>query len=151
MWRPVLWTLATVLGHLAVRSMSHGDPQWLRLGVPDAIAASSVVASVLLFFYTRRPGRDPRRILDLGLAYMVLTAFDLGLTFHWERMPADSPVTPGISWIGAVVLMFAAIVPSTPVEDAGRRAHRGFHEPARHAGGPCQGHLAVQLRDRCLA
>jgi hypothetical protein len=55
-----LWTLATLLWHLAVRSMSQGDSQWLRLGVPDAIAASSVVASVLLFFYTRKPDRDPR-------------------------------------------------------------------------------------------
>jgi serine/threonine protein kinase len=111
-----LWTLATLLGHLAVRSMSHGDPRWLGLGVPDAIAGSSVVASVLLFLYTRKPDRDPRRILDLGLAYMVLTAVDIGLTFHWELMPIDRPVTPEISWIGAVVLMFAAIVPSTPLK-----------------------------------
>lgn len=94
--------------------MSHGDPQWLRLGVPDAIAASSVAASVLLFFYTRKPNRNPRRILDLGLVYMVLIAVDLGLMFHWEVRPIDLPVTPQISWIGAVVLMFAAIVPSTP-------------------------------------
>ncbi len=34
-----LWVLGTVLGHLAVRSMSHGDPQWLRVGAPEAIAA----------------------------------------------------------------------------------------------------------------
>jgi len=69
-----LWTLATVLGHLAVRSMSHGDPQWLHLGGPDAISALSVLASVVLFFYTRRGDRDPRSVLDLGLAYMVFTA-----------------------------------------------------------------------------
>lgn len=109
-----LWTLGSVLGHLAGRSMSHGDPQWLHLGVPDAIAGSSVVASVLLFFYTRERDRDPRGILDLGLAYMVLTAVALGLTFHWGLMPVDRHIFPEISWIGAVVLMFAAIVPSTP-------------------------------------
>jgi eukaryotic-like serine/threonine-protein kinase len=113
-----LWAIATVLGHLALRSMSHGDPQWRRLGVPDAIAASSVVASVLLFFYTRRRDRDPRSILDLGLAYMVLTAVALGLTFHWDGMPMGQRLVPEISWIGAVVLMFAAIVPSTPVKTA---------------------------------
>ncbi len=113
-----LWTFGSVLGHLAVRSMSHGDPQWLHLGVPDAIAAVSVFASVLLFFHARRPGQDPRRILDLGLVYMVLTALALALTFHWEVMPLDRRIYPQISWIGAVVLMFAAILPSTPVKTA---------------------------------
>lgn len=113
-----LWLLATALGHLALRSMSHADSQWLRMDVPDAIAATSVVASLSLYFYTRRPNHDPRRILDLGLAYMVLTAIDLGLVFHWDMVPADKPISPEISWIGAVVLMFAAIVPSTPAKTA---------------------------------
>jgi eukaryotic-like serine/threonine-protein kinase len=113
-----LWALGSGLGHLAARSMSHGDPQWLRLGVPDAIAASAIVASLLLFVYTRKPNRDPRGILDLGLAYLVLTAVDLGFMFHWEIMPVDKPIGPEISWIGAVVLMFAAIVPSTPAKTA---------------------------------
>jgi len=49
---------------------------------------------------------------------MVLTAVDLGLVFHWNTMPAERPISPEISWIGAVVLMFAAIVPSTPVKTA---------------------------------
>jgi serine/threonine-protein kinase len=111
-----LWTLGSVLGHVAVRSMSHGDPQWLRLGAPDAIAAASVLVSLLLFGYTRRGDRDPRSILDLGLAYMVFTALALGLTFHWAPLPANHSISPAISWIGAVVLMFAAIVPSTPAK-----------------------------------
>ena len=37
--------------------------------------------------------------------------------FHWDVMPADTAISPEISWIGAVVLMFAAIVPSTPGQD----------------------------------
>ncbi|MEO7271537.1 MAG: serine/threonine-protein kinase [Vicinamibacterales bacterium] len=113
-----LWIVATILAHVAVRSMSHGDPQWYRLGATDAIALSSVIASLLLFFYTRTPGHDPRRILDLGLAYMILMAIDLGLTFHWNSMPMDGHLSPEISWVGAVVLMFAAIVPSTPGKTA---------------------------------
>jgi serine/threonine-protein kinase len=109
-----LWTLGSVLGHLAMRSMLHGDAEWRRLGGPDAIAAASVVVSVLLFFYTRRGDQDPRSILNLGLAYMVFTASALGLTFHWAPIPEHRDISPAISWIGAVVLMFAAIVPSTP-------------------------------------
>jgi eukaryotic-like serine/threonine-protein kinase len=106
-----LWIVASVLGHLAAQSMVHGDA---RLGVGDAIAVVSVAVSLLLFFYTRRGDQDPRRLLDLGLAYMVFTGCALGLTFHWEAMPEGRSVAPEISWIGAVVLMFAAIVPSTP-------------------------------------
>ena len=33
-----LWTAGTALGHLAARSMSDGDQEWLRLGGPDAVA-----------------------------------------------------------------------------------------------------------------
>jgi hypothetical protein len=111
-----LWTLGSVLGHVAERSMSHGDPQWRWLGGPDAIAALSVLVSLLLFFYTRRGDRDPRSILNLGLAYMVFTACALGLTFHWAPMAVNRSISPAISWIGTVVLMFAAIVPSTPTK-----------------------------------
>jgi serine/threonine-protein kinase len=111
-----LWTAGTLLGHLAVRSMSPGSGQWLRLGGPDAIAVTSVLVSLLLFSYTRREDRDPENILNLGLAYMVFTAFALGLTFHSALVPPSQSVAPAISWIGAVVLMFAAIVPSTPAK-----------------------------------
>ena len=111
-----LWTVGSLLGHVAVLSMTHGGPKWRELGAPDAIAAMSVVASLLLFTYTRRPDHDPRSILDLGLAYMVFTALGLGLTFHAGPLPPNRSISPEISWIGAVVLMFAGIVPSTPVK-----------------------------------
>ena len=111
-----LWTLGSVLGHLAVRAMSHGASEWRQFGTSDGIAAVSVVVSVLLFLYTRRGGRDPRSILNLGLVYMVFTALALGLTFHWGPVPGTQNISPAISWIGAVVLMFAAIVPSTPAK-----------------------------------
>jgi hypothetical protein len=76
----------------------------------------SVLVSLSLFFYTRKSDRDPRSILNLGQGYMVFTAFSLGLTFHWAPMPMNNSISPQISWIGAVVLMFAGMVPSTPVK-----------------------------------
>src|SRR3954471_12420932 len=85
----------------------------LRLTVDDAISPVSVLASLLLFAYTRRANRNPQRILDLGLAYMVLTALALGLTFHSGPIVPTLSVSPQVSWIGAVILMFSAIVPST--------------------------------------
>ncbi len=107
-----LWISGTVLGHLAAQTMGASA----RLDVTDAIAAASALVSLALFFYTRARERDPRFILDLGLAYMVLTALAIGITFHWSPVPSTMPIFPMISWAGAVVLMFAAIVPSGPAK-----------------------------------
>src|SRR5687767_6060761 len=107
-----LWVLGSILGRLAMRSMQ-GDAPGLGMTLGDAIAAVSVLASLLLFRYTRTANRDPQRILDIGLAYMVLTSFALGVTFHSGPILPTLSVAPQISWIGAVILMFSAIVPST--------------------------------------
>jgi serine/threonine-protein kinase len=107
-----LWMLGTVIGRLGMRGMPGGVPG-LRPTPGDAIAAVSVLASLLLFAYTRKASRDPQRILDIGLAYMVLTAFALGLSSHLGPVQPTRSVAPQISWIGAVILMFSAIVPNT--------------------------------------
>jgi serine/threonine-protein kinase len=108
-----LWTLGTILGHVAFWLMPEGASDAFVPSAGDAIAATSVLASLLLFAYTRTATRDPRRILDLGLVYMVLTALALGLIYHSGALLPRQSITPKISWIGVVVLMFSAIVPST--------------------------------------
>ena len=108
-----LWVVGTILGRLAMRSMQGDASMGLGPTMGDAIAAVSVLASLLLFAYTRTANRDPQRILDLGLVYMVVTALGLGLTFHSGPILPTLTISPQISWIGAVVLMFSAIVPST--------------------------------------
>jgi serine/threonine-protein kinase len=118
----VFWSIGTVLGHIAYRPAQGGGTYvWLPiLPASDAIAAGAVLLSLALFFYTRRSQREPRFILDLGLVYMVAIALALGLEFHsplifeWEQMPARASVRPEVSWIAAVVLMFAAILPTSP-------------------------------------
>ena len=110
-----LWVLTTVLDHLAIRATSPGDPRWMQPSTSDAIAGASALVSLALFSYTRRDNRDPRFILDLGLVYMVLTSAAIGLISHMDPVPEDWPVYPMISWLGAVVLMFAAIVPNAPM------------------------------------
>lgn len=107
-----LWALGTTSYHFALRAMK--DPHWSHLQAMDAIAGASIVASLALWFYTRRSSRDPRFMLDLGLVYMVFTAFGIGMSWHWQAFPNNWPVLPTITWVGIVVLIFAAIVPSTP-------------------------------------
>ena len=109
-----LWLVATALDHLASRAMTHGDPAWLRVTAPDAVCGLSVLISLALFLTTRRSDRDPRFLLDLGLWYLVYTGLAVGLVSHWDAPPANLPVWPLLSWNGAITLIFAAIVPSTP-------------------------------------
>jgi eukaryotic-like serine/threonine-protein kinase len=108
-----LWVLGT-LGDRVALAIAHGSQTWRRPQATDLIAGIGVLASLGMFFYLRRKERDPRFILDLGPAYMVLMCFCLGLVIHWSRYPKEWPVSPMISWIGAVVLMSAAIVPNSP-------------------------------------
>jgi len=117
----VLWFLGTLFGHLAIRAQSPpGDTRWRSLILPvDAIAIVSIIASLAIFAYTRRT-TNPKRSLDLGLAYMIGISFGLGVMFHigmifyGDKPPELRAVVPEISWIGAVILMFAAIVPTPP-------------------------------------
>jgi serine/threonine protein kinase len=111
-----LWTLGTIGDRIALLAMSHGDRIWLRPQATDLIAGVSVAVSLALFFYIRKGERDPKFILELGQVYMVLMSFALGMLIHWFHVPKDWPVSPMISWIGAVVLMSAAIVPNSPMK-----------------------------------
>src|SRR5215468_7972855 len=106
-----LWTIAPLLGHF-IGASAHAPGGGLRFGVSDGIAAASVLVSIGVFVYSRGE-RDPRTVLDVGLGYMVFVAFALGQMFH-SSIFHTTEIEPGISWIGVVVLLFAAIVPSTP-------------------------------------
>src|SRR5689334_16419305 len=108
-----LWILGT-LGDRIALAAAQGPRSWLHPQATDVIAGIGVISSLILFFYLRRKERDPRFILDLGPLYMVLMSFCLGLVIHWFHFPKGWPVSPMISWIGAVVLMSAAIVPNSP-------------------------------------
>jgi tRNA A-37 threonylcarbamoyl transferase component Bud32 len=110
----VLWVVGVTLGHVAARAIYPDSPRWRQFDITDAIAFVSVIISLALFAYTRRRERDPRFVLDLGLWYLVFTAFALGVMFHLGGVPVSGMPLPEISWVGAVVLMFAAIVPTTP-------------------------------------
>lgn len=110
----ILWLMGTVFYHLAMRALVPGNSNWMSPNATDAIAGVSALISVALFFYARKTDCDPRFVLDLGLVYLVATSLALGLVIHWEPHPKGAPVMPMITWIGAVVLMFAAILPNSP-------------------------------------
>jgi serine/threonine-protein kinase len=109
-----LWFIGSVLGHVAHHAMYPEDARWLSFGSIDIVSSVGLSASLALSWYASRPQRNPKRILDLGLAYMVLMAATLSLMLHIEPIPGGRTVIPMISWVGVVTLMSAAIVPSRP-------------------------------------
>jgi serine/threonine-protein kinase len=109
----VLWVVGTFAGHFAGHAIMPDNPNWWLPDMGDGIAAISILVSLALYRYTRGD-RNPRTMLDLGLWYMVYTGLAISLTFHIGGIPPNYMIIPEISWIGAVVLIFAAIVPARP-------------------------------------
>ena len=108
----VLWVVATGLDHIAMKAMGVTED---GLQMSDFVAVLSVVVSLALYWYSRKDLREPQFILDLGLLYMVYTAAALGVMMHWGPVTdRHAEIFPMITWVGVVVLMFAAIVPNSP-------------------------------------
>jgi eukaryotic-like serine/threonine-protein kinase len=110
----VLWLLGTATGQLAGHELFPDNKKWLWPDDTDAIATISILVSLALYAYTRKPNRNPQFVLDLGLWYLGFTALALGLTAHVEGAPPNYHILPEISWIGAMVLIYAAIIPTAP-------------------------------------
>ena len=109
-----LWCLGPALGHLA-RARLSSDPSAGRWEFPDTIAVGSVVASLGMYWWLRRREHDPYRVMDLGLVYLVAMAFAIGVMMHVGSLAAGEPsIRQELTWIGPVILMFAAIVPAAP-------------------------------------
>ena len=110
----VMWVVYSALDHLFLQR-ARADPSWLSFKTADAIALISALVSFALFFYTRRSGRSPAFILDVGHGFLIFTALALGLIWHWAVEPGSMVLaeTPTVTWTGVLVLLFAALVPST--------------------------------------
>jgi hypothetical protein len=115
-----LWAVGTVLYDLV---MYPADPRWIAWQPIDAIAVVSVLISLALFAYTRSSERDARFIIDLGLVYMVLMSAGAGQILHSDPLPSSTPV---LAAIPRLVLMFAAVLPSTPMNMPNRVASAGW-------------------------
>src|SRR5438132_1526511 len=109
-----LWVVAVAFGHIAAHAIYPDSSRSITFHITDGIAPASVIVSLALFAYTRRSKRSPKHILDLGLWYMVITSLAIAVMFHLGGIPSGNMVFPEISWVGVVILITAAIVPSTP-------------------------------------
>jgi eukaryotic-like serine/threonine-protein kinase len=102
-----LWIANLLMAHL-IQPAPVAMPDTAILRLFDLQGAINLVASLALFWYTRRAGDHPRFLLNLGLAYEVLIALSIGV-LDWAY---NAPM--GLSWIAIIILLFPAIIPSTP-------------------------------------
>jgi eukaryotic-like serine/threonine-protein kinase len=91
-------------GALGMEMAMH--PQWMR--VFDVVGGAGFLASMALFWYTRRSKRSARFLLDLALVYEVFIALNIGILDYAMGYPA------GVSWIAIIILLFPPVIPSTP-------------------------------------
>src|SRR3954471_5875023 len=110
-----LWLIGPLLAHLAFYLITPANARPEQFGPTDIVAAVAFLMSLGLYLYLRAREHDPQFIINLGLGYMVASAGALALMFHL-RAPMTGPmdVSPMISWIGPIILMFAALVPGSP-------------------------------------
>jgi serine/threonine-protein kinase len=110
----MMYGVAWLLARAALAKLSGGIfDQQLTLGA-DLIVLTTIGVSLGLCHHARKGDCDPQVTLDIGLVYLVAIAVSLGLLWHWVPLPHDWPITPMITWIGPIMLMFAALLPSTP-------------------------------------
>src|SRR5207253_4552297 len=114
-----LGILARLLIALAIVNVVLGHTLFPRLHVAWPVVADVIVASVTcvslgVFLYTRRAMTDPESFVTLGLAYEVVIAAGVAAVEHVSLPESGMTGEPIISRLRMIILMFAAIVPSTP-------------------------------------
>ena len=110
-----LWFVTPALAHVFLYLTDPSDKAWAEFRGVDWLAAASVAVSLGVYAFVRARRRDPALVMDLSLGFMVVSAFGIGVLIHWAQpWFAPTDVNPMITWVGPIILMFAAIVPATP-------------------------------------
>src|SRR5262245_58666683 len=80
----------------------------------SVIAGIMIVTLAVSFAYVRsRPAHDRVRTLDLGLGLLILNALAIALLNEWVP---TFPDTRYLSWNSVLILVYAMVVPTTPLK-----------------------------------
>ncbi|HEY0241021.1 MAG TPA: serine/threonine-protein kinase [Gemmatimonadaceae bacterium] len=107
-----LWIAATILWHLTWPAL-HPGQTWPGIKASEWLGYASGIASFGLWLVMRRSQKPPEFFLKVGLVYMIVSCFSVGMVLHWG-LPAGEGLHVQISWVGVVVLLFAAVLPVDP-------------------------------------
>ena len=107
-----LWLIALVINNLVFLALP-GMPEEVLKTWPlpgNAIAGAGVLLSGIMVVLAGRLSNRPPLLLDVGLGYLIATAFLIGLLNFWS----PAPHRMGVSWACIVILIYPAIAPNTP-------------------------------------
>jgi serine/threonine-protein kinase len=107
-----LWLIALVINNLFLRTFPGVPADMLRTWPwpGNAIAGAGVILSIAMVVVAGRLSNRPPLLLDIGLGYLIATAFLIGLEDFWS----PAPHRMGVSWACIVILIYPAIAPNTP-------------------------------------
>lgn len=109
----VLWLVGTVLYRLDLHVQDPASDRWISWKGEDYFSIFGILLAGAFYLFSRKPDRDPKLVINLGLVFLVLMSLNIGMMIHWGPMVHDIPMGASISWLGVLVLIFAAIIPST--------------------------------------
>jgi serine/threonine-protein kinase len=107
----VLWGYSLVLNSLMSALAGHAAIMGSVWPIPGAVIGGVGLASALgLMLLTRTLRHRPQLLVDISTGFLVFASLLVALLTQWE----PPPVTPRVSWLCVIILIYPAIVPTAP-------------------------------------
>jgi eukaryotic-like serine/threonine-protein kinase len=106
-----LWAITMFVNTFVARWL--GEAAFMRALWPfpgNPVASIGIISSLGVVIVVRRVGLTPKRMVDMGSAYLVLQCLLISILSQW----APVPISPRIPWVCIPILFYPAIVPNTP-------------------------------------
>ena len=114
-----MWGIALFMEYVVKGLLGHDHAQmnpmapwrvWPQPGV--TISMLGLVASALTYAAARWLCEKPKAVINVGLAFQVLTAALITTLVHWNPVPMGA----GVSWLCIIILVHPAVVPTPPIK-----------------------------------
>ena len=107
-----LWAVNLFIFRIVAPALGWMGRDEIDAGKIDIVVAILIAISALLYFLSRTREKDPRRLLNVGLGYQVVTCAAIAYVNHFAvQTPGDEH---GVSWIAIIILIFPAVLPTVP-------------------------------------
>ncbi len=104
-----IWAFMTIMNNFVLKLLSERmDTLYPLPG--NLLGALGVASSVVMVYIARKYSHKQQLLIDLGSGYLVLQCFLISVLTHWIPVP----MVPRVSWVCIAILIYPAIVPSTP-------------------------------------
>jgi serine/threonine-protein kinase len=105
-----LWSFGLLMDLVFLRV---ADSTFMPTVLVTTTELAGITAGIAMFLYVRHVPHAPTTKMDVGLAYMLVNAFGVGLVNAWSLLP--QVVLPMyVSWNAVVILIFSMFAASSP-------------------------------------